>query len=724
MKRITGLLPLTLMLSSIMVFTSVNTCFANSSDTIVRFPVGATAYIVAKPASELQKRICFRLVDYMGKVIKAPVNVVADLRNVPSKAPAIILSIDYNKLSLANPNASSEAFTLETRLLNSHPVVMATGKTESGLKQAVQRLIIKTEQKETALSIPDLHITESPWIPRREWTLCSWDPTFVRGVFHNPNVDKRVNVFLYSDRQIEDYVNMFDAFGFSGCQLMESANSYATFGSAEGYENRLKKFAKAVHNNGQQVTLWVWAAQFNGYGWIDTSVKYIPSQGYTAFTDPGVRASFEKYYNQYAQMAPYVDMLITHFYDPGSLKDRSDVFNYMRLLQNKFKSKNPQVKFAVDFWASNSDSAYMKELVDNGFKDVLFLESGMPHLYQNGRREALHEQARRQGLSLGVWGWHGIEKETDQDAKMHVNAQVLSNFYRQVRDGAYKIQPISYWSEMEAYHLNNIFSAYAASQLLWNPDRDPDEILSEIALGIWGPRNGPKVLRALQLIQDIRSGPTWDTYWGHKGRIPYYYGTEQPKNDLERAASVLQELESLKTDTAYVPKFPLPFPPSTFIELMLPHIKQIRAFAEFRVKEKAVRDAAGKGASPEELSRMAAEIWKPIPDYNTWIGTYGQPEARAQETMMRQLAKDLKITVATPGWLLHQSADRYLERIQTLQRRSSTPVVFKANDNIGKGEFYWPPEKIEECIDFLVKAGNLVLTDKGYRLANWEDYKP
>jgi len=35
---------------------------------------------------------------------------------------------------------------------------------------------------------------------------------------------------------------------------------------------------------------------------------------------------------------------------------------------------------------------------------------------------------------------------------------------------------------------------YAAGQLLWNPDRDTDEILNEIAEGIWGPHNGPQIL--------------------------------------------------------------------------------------------------------------------------------------------------------------------------------------------------------------------------------------
>ena len=103
---------------------------------------------------------------------------------------------------------------------------------------------------------------------------------------------------------------------------------HATAGSAEAYHDRLRLFTRALRANAQDVTLWVWAAQFDGFGWVDPSVTYAPSAGRSAFDDPAVRATFEKYYDGYAELAPDVDLLITHFYDPGMLKDRADVFAY------------------------------------------------------------------------------------------------------------------------------------------------------------------------------------------------------------------------------------------------------------------------------------------------------------------------------------------------------------------------------------------------------------
>lgn len=691
----------------------------------IDFPHGTSAYIVAFSKSSLAKIIIDRLSVYISNVTHTPAIVVGSIEKIPSKNPAIILSINnpvsYQRIT---SQISPEGYSIETKSVKGHKVIVVNGVTELGLKQGVNRLIIKSLQLSNSLVIPELHLSESPWIPQREWTLCPWAPDLVRGVFSNPNADKRINVWLYSDQQIKNYVDMFDAFGFNGSELLETAANYSILGSPEAFRGRLKTFAKFIRQNHQNVTLWVWAAQFNGYGWTDNSIIYTPQKGLTAFNDPQVRAGFEKYYKGYTEMAPYTDMLITHFYDPGSLKNRADVFSYMRLLQDKFKAVNPKVKFGVDFWASDSDSAYMKQLIDNGFGSALLLESGMPHLYPPGKREALHKEAKRQGVTMGIWGWHTVERESDQYPKMHVNAQVLSNFYKQIHDGVNKIQPIQYWSEMDAYHLSNIFSMYASAQLLWNPYRNPDEILNEIAEGIWGSVNGTKVLNALKVIQDVRSGPTWNTYWSYKDRLPYLFGTEDPEQDRKRAEAVVKDLTVMKTDTIFVPKFPLPFEPSVFIEIMVPNLRQIQAFAEFRLKEKAIRESAKKGISKEELISLANEAWKPIPEYNTWIGTFGQAEARVQEAMMRQLAKDIDIKITPPAWMVHRDADRYLQRIQTLQRRSAKSIKFKADDNVGKGEFYWPVEKIQECIDVLVETGSLKrFEDKTYELTNWEEYR-
>ncbi|HMI03413.1 MAG TPA: hypothetical protein VK541_13070 [Pedobacter sp.] len=686
----------------------------------VQFTAGKSAYVVSQPVTPLEKRITDRLLTYLTNVLKHPAKRVAVIAAVPSGNPAIVLS---SKSASAITSSSPEAYQLQTRMMGNHPAIVATGKTELGLKRAVQHLILESMQIRPGLVIPVVNVSEYPWIAKREWTICPWAPDRVRRSFSNPNADKRLNIWLYGDQQIKDYVEMFDWFGFSGCQLMETPANYAAMGSAEAFRDRQIKFAKAIRENGQNVTYWVWAAQFDDYGWFDKDVVYAPSKGNTAFTDPEVRATFEKYYNGYAKMAPYADLLIAHFYDPGSLTNRDDVFSYLKLLQEKFRAKNPDVRLGVDFWAAGSPSAYMQQLTDHGFGDALLLEMSLPNIYTEGKRETLHKDAKLKGLKMGMWGWYMTEYETDQMPMMHVNAKALKGFYQEIKNGAHKIQPITYWSEMEAYHLNNIFTMYAAGQLLWNPDRDPDEILREIAEGIWGPRNGLPVLEALKLIQDVRSGPSWNTFWWTTG--DYRLGTAHPDLDVKRAEKVIAALEKMKTDRDFVSKFPLPFPPATFIELILPHLRQIRAFAVSRVKMDAIKGSAKEGASKSELTKMLHEAWQPVPEYNTWIGSFGQPEANMQEKMLEQLAKELNLELKMPGWILHRNADRYLQRIQNIQRKQRLPYTFNIDAvAVRGGEFTWTAEKSREYMDLLIRQGHVEKCGTNtYRLANWKEYR-
>jgi len=685
----------------------------------VRFPHGSTAYVIAAPATPLEKRVTNDLTDYLGKVLKKPPRVVANLAGVPAKSPAIILSSKTISapVPLSAPAGSEESFAISTTSSAGRPLVLAVGSTDRGLKRAVQRLIIRSLQQDDALVIPSIQVSEKPWIAEREWTVCPWVPQHVRGAFVNPYADNRMNIWLYSDEQLARYAAMYDWFGFSGAQLMETCYSYAVMGSPEAFQGRQKALARFVKENGQNVSLWIWAAEFNGYGWLDPDVTYTPENGKSAFDDPKVRRAFEKYYDIYARLAPDVDRLIGHFYDPGALRDRSDVFKYMRLLEGKFKAKNPNVRMSIDAWAAGLD--YMDQLVQNGFSEYLLLEMSMPHLFKPGERERFHEHAKKLGLKVGVWGWYTTEYESDQLPSLYVNAQVYKQFCQQMKQGALQVQPASYWSEMEAHHINNIYSMYAASQLLWNPDRDPHEILQELAEGIWGPRNGPKVLAALELIQELRSGSRWETYWW---TLPdYRLGSQNPNEDLRRANEVIAALEGMQPDSSFVTKFPLPFPPATFVELMLPHLRQIRLFADFRIKYNLIREAAKNGIPTAKLGEMISAAWQPIPEFNTWIGTFGQPESKMQDQMARKLCKDLGVEVAEPSWSKSQDANRLLQKIQNLQRRERSAWTFSPS---GLNEFFWPKEKFQTRFQKLIDDGCIrkVGEDK-YQLVNWGDYR-
>jgi hypothetical protein len=227
------------------------------------------------------------------------------------------------------------------------------------------------------------------------------------------------------------------------------------------------------------------------------------------------------------------------------------------------------------------------------------------------------------------------------------------------------------------------------------------------------------VLRALELIQDVRSGPTWETYWWTSPT--HRVGTENPAEDLRRAKEALAALRTLEPDPSWVPQFPLPFPPETFVELLLPHLEQIRRYAEFRLQVAALREAAGQGAAREELEQRLKEAWQPVPEFDTWVGTFGSKELREQKKIVAELREEYQLSVPDPDALRYVEADRALQVLRTWQRGTPGPLVFTPLS--ATGEFYWPEATARDRFQKLVADGVVQpVADNQYQLADWENW--
>ncbi|MBP1996083.1 hypothetical protein [Paenibacillus eucommiae] len=590
------------------------------------------------------------------------------------------------------------------------------------LQQAIYHLIRITKQDGEELWLPEQRLAVKPWVQQREWALCPWIPSQVRGEFINPHASNDFDIFKFSERQLEEYIKMMGSFGFNGVQLLDTCYMWSRFGSIDAYHEKLKQIAQIAHQCGQKVTLWVWAACFDEYGWVDTEAVYTAPDGESAFENPQVRKTFEKYYDKYSDLAMYVDRVIGHYYDPGNLKNPEDTFKYMRLLESKFSKINPQVRFGIDVW--DAPSGYLQALIKAGFQDYLLLESSFPAAWTEEGCRSFRQEARDFGVKeTGIWGWYTAEYETDQHPSMYVNGHVLKEVYNNIRQAADPILPNVYWSEMEAYHIANLFSMFISAQLLCDPDKNPDLLLAEIADVIYGPLNGSIILEALKLIQDTRSGTSWKTYWWSSPE--FRLGTPNADEDVRRAENSIRLLRNMQMDANYVVRLPLPVTVEKLTQIIIPHLIQIQKFAEFRVEIADIQRAALEGADKEKLSHMLVEAWKPVPELDTWIGTFGQIEERQQHLMVREICKQLEISIPTHRSLAVRKKSRIVEMMQNFQKyyHFSSPRPF----NIGSLATYGSGFNIAEAVEImeeLVDDGIVIKHESGtYSLADWRDFQ-
>lgn len=550
---------------------------------------------------------------------------------------------------------------------------------------------------------------DNPWIKRREATVCLWKPDYNRGYISNMNTSLLVDFICFSDAQLEAYALMLKACGFTGVQVTDMCSAWRPSGSPEFFHDRLRVFADALHRHGMEFTLWCWAAEFGDHGWHDDDVVYAAADGGAARDDERVVALFEKYYDIYAEAAPFTDRVIAHYYDPGNLASIDDVLFFLRRFADKFRAANPNIKIGVDTWGSPGD--FPDRLVAAGFDDIMLMELPfLPSWREEGKRSRFREGVKRLGCELGSWGWYTCEYEIDQRPFMCINNRVLSDVYRQVREQGDSVMIPSYWSEMDSYHVLNFFSMYAAGHLLIDPDADPDALLRESAALLCGDNDADTLMPVLELIRDARSGDTWETYWWQEGN--YILRLGDPEDLLARAKNaeaVLEKLCARRIDSA---KCPFPLKPWQILKLMLPHVHQIALFAEFRIGYKALCDSFDQNGDTPELREELSRLWKPVPEYNCIIGLWGQPEAIEQTKLLGEFSARTGIPIPHVGHRDFTFKRRLVDRLTALQRQHPYEQFFTDELFYEAGYALGTAETHRLCED-LVREGVFVRGENG-----------
>ena len=581
---------------------------------------------------------------------------------------------------------------------------------------------------------------QTPWIREREATLCTWKFDYDRGYVSNMSVSLLNDFMCLSDRQLENYARMIKECGFTGIQVMDICAAWRASGSYETVHDRFKTLSKACRSIGLKFTLWCWAAEFSGHGFTEPLAVYQNRiNGEPAYRDPDVLAVFNKYYDIYADLAPYCDRVIAHFFDPGNLSDTESIIYFLKLFRDKFRAKNPEIKIAVDTWGC--PEGYPEALVAAGIGDIMLMELPFLPIWQApGKRAGFREGVKKLGCGLGVWGWYTADMEIDQLASMTVNNRVLKHVFNTVRSQGDSVMTPSYWSETDSYHILNYFSLYAAGHLLINPDDDPDRLLYESALKLTGsPENANALASVLALIRDARSGDTWDTYWWSSGQ--YVLRHSDYKTVIPRAENALKTLEELaeKPEPKEEDAISFPLERKKLYRLMIPHILQIKQFAEFcrdldKVRKeaaeagelataKATAEAAEKepGDQKEKLQAMVDALSPEIPEYNTVAGLWGQPEARQAFLLCEEFcnANGLKPPERSAA-VKFKFKRRFVDRLTVAQRGKSEKVVVTPAFYEG----YLIGDKFADMIaDELAGEGVLERDGAGgFFLSNWQEF--
>lgn len=567
----------------------------------------------------------------------------------------------------------------------------------------------------SVMRIPENVEKQEAWIEEREAIITLWNLNYARGTYLDSDVSTKTNILDFTEEQIYEYVKMLKYCGFTGVQVTEMCSTWAATDGYEAGHEKLRMIADAAHSMDMKFTLWVWGAEFADTGWVDNEVIPFYSSGDFARNDPAVQAIFDKYYSIYAELADCCDRVIGHFHDPGDLMDVGDIAYYAKMLRDKCHAVNPSIDFGVSCWVDIYD------------KNVLVQELGNDiTLYERGWREDestyinFRTQISTFGCRLGTWAWNTCEMETDQLAQMNFNLDIIRSVYQTARQYDDIMKP-TYWSEMDANHVINVFSLYCAGQLLINPDTPSEDLYTQISTATVGPEYADSFAEILSIIQDARSGDSFDTYtWGNEEYI-LMSDAYPAESILTRCNQVLPVLDEMITKGIESYSLPLPIELNDVLQLIKPHLLQIRDYAQFRINLAELEEDYEAGADLQILNERLYEISDPIKNYNTVIGAWGQIEARAQYEMVKEFCGRTGLDVPMHAAFQNERKERILAQLISFQLGKDTP--YKATDTFYQMGLAYGEEETARLVQELVDEGLLIRDEDGLvYLANWKNY--
>ncbi len=555
-----------------------------------------------------------------------------------------------------------------------------------------------------------------PWIEEREAIVVLWNINNPRGVYLNEDTSVKNNVLYFSEEQLYEYVKMLKYCGFTGVQVTDMCSAWAGVDSYEVVHEKIRILADAAHSLDMKFTLWVWGAEFEGYSWTDDTVSFDFDEYSYQHLNPEVIATCEKYYSIYAELADCCDRVIAHYYDPGNLMAAESVGYFAKMLKDKFHAVNPDIDFGVSCWVDAFDKNILVEYVGT---DVTLYESG--HHDNQSDYNSFRSLVSELGCRLGTWAWNTCEMEIDQMAQMNFNMDNIRAVYHIARNYDGIMKP-AYWSEMDSYHVLNVFSLYCAGQMLINPDIESELLYEQISVAAVGEEYAQDFAQILSIIQDARSGHDWSQYWW--GDENYILKSEeyQAQNILDRCNQYIPVLQEMIDQGIESNTLPLPIALNDVLRLMMPHLHQIHDFAEFRIAFDTLQKDYEKGADQEKIQQRLKEISDPIKPYNSVIGVWGQIEAKAQFEMIQEFCNENGLEMPRNS-VFDELRKKYIySQFATFQKANQKQPYMNYSPYYQWGAAYGV-EETERLVEEMVQDGLLIRNeDGGVYLADWENY--
>jgi len=535
-----------------------------------------------------------------------------------------------------------DGYVLKTVSVDGHKVVVVAGNEEVGDKYAIHHLIRELEVGNGQISFGDYNIVVNPFFKTRTVLLATANrldssphpnnnkivPSRLHKQGLSSSVLKRYHYEGWSAEKLDKYVKQLDFYGFNALHLSDEHYSYAhgsaCFVTRRQHREKIVRMLKLAEELGNQRVFSIWGGTIFHHkpdtviaDWDDPLCDTRPwfscfAKNQLCWNDPKGRNFIQRHLQYLSGYAPFVDHIVSHFIDPGgcarqccTIATAMEIMNYEYGL---FRKGNANMGASFNVWPLTSSAygyrkndyagLYIKEprswsgtfTWNNFTKHIGLLD---PDIMVANRRydPEIAELCRRWKRGYDLWTWYNCDQETF--GSLHVQAEQMGREFGNLpAEASEQVDRIMIGS---CAHGLNSATLYIGAALLWNPKRDPFEILKEFCNLVFGPKIAEAMYMGYHAIARIRNHDV-----DGDSAFDYNYlgaGTAEPKEDYRLASEASEALTPVVEDTGWVSKIPMAVDRAELIEDLKEHLEMVRQYAEFRI---AFERLAGKARFTKE----------------------------------------------------------------------------------------------------------------------------
>ena len=311
-------------------------------------------------------------------------------------------------------------------------------------------------------------------------------------------LELRQRFFLpfWPEARLRRHIEMLKAFGFNSIQVTIPTQALWVGADLQEWHQRQLFMLKTARELGLSTSMFVWGCS------VADSTQGGQQYSEMQWHKPEDRVRLMAWYREQAEMAPYVDRVITHWVDPGTPQQGGidTVVAMHNTILSIYREKNSKVRGALSTWFMGKESC-------PGFEGS---EKLAAHPNLDPQTDIAGWVGNKNGRQGAKWLWYTADNEIQPALWVRMSVLERTFPHKVLRTQRKTLEAT--WTEGLAWvSLDDNFpglnmqNLYVAGKLMQDPSLDAQELLNEFASGFVGEANAAAFAAALRAVERART---------------------------------------------------------------------------------------------------------------------------------------------------------------------------------------------------------------------------